>query len=266
MGNHRSGMVSPQESRGRHRKPTTAGRNAARVAAAGVLLSAPVTMGAGVASASSAPVAPAGVLAVPTGVLDEIARCESGGSYTAQNPTSSASGKYQFIDSTWRAYRGSSTAARAKDASPAEQEAAARRLYAAEGTTPWNASKSCWGGRVSAGDPVGGGSTEGAAPKKAAPKKAAPKATAPKAAAKKKAPAASASMSGSASGSSSRSASADVSVVKDGHVVVSGDTLSELAFRYTGDADWRELHEMNRKVVGDNPHLIFPGQVLQVRK
>ena len=252
MGNHRSGMVSPQESRGRHRKPTTAGRNAARVAAAGVLLSAPVTMGAGVASASSAPVAPAGVLAVPTGVLDEIARCESGGSYTAQNPTSSASGKYQFIDSTWRAYRGSSTAARAKDASPAEQEAAARRLYAAEGTTPWNASKSCWGGRVSAGDPVGGGSTEGAAPKKAAPKK--------------KAPAASASMSGSASGSSSRSASADVSVVKDGHVVVSGDTLSELAFRYTGDADWRELHEMNRKVVGDNPHLIFPGQVLQVRK
>lgn len=255
-------MVSPQESRGRHRKPTTAGRNAARVAAAGVLLSAPVTLGAGVASASPAPVAPAGVLAVPAGVLDEIARCESGGSYTAQNPTSSASGKYQFIDSTWRAYRGSSTAARAKDASPAEQEAAARRLYAAEGTTPWNASKSCWGGRVSAGDPVGGGSTEGAAVKKAAPKKAAPKKVAPKATEKKKAPAASASMSGSAS----RSASANVTVAKDAHVVVSGDTLSELALRYTGDADWRELHEMNRGVVGDNPHLIFPGQVLQVRK
>lgn len=257
-------MVSPQESRGRHRKPTTAGRNAARVAAAGVLLSAPVTMGAGVASASPAPAA---ALVVPAGVLDEIARCESGGSYTAQNSSSTASGKYQFINSTWMAYRGSSTATRARDASPAEQEAAARRLYAAEGTTPWNASKSCWGGRVSAGDPVGGGSTEGAAVKKAAPKATAPKAsapkvTAPKVTSKKKAPAASASMSGSAS----RSASADVSVVKDGHVVVSGDTLSELALRYTGDADWRELHEMNRKVVGDNPHLILPGQVLQVRK
>lgn len=257
-------MVSPQESRGRHRKPSVGGRNAARVAAAGVLLSAPVTMGAGVASASPAPVAPAGVLAVPAGVLDEIARCESGGSYTAQNPSSSASGKYQFIDSTWRAYRGSSTAARAKDASPAEQEAAARRLYAAEGTTPWNASKSCWGGRVSAGDPVGGGSTEGGAVKKAAPKAAAPKKVAPK----KAAPKASAPKvtTPKPSASESRSASADVSVVKDAHVVVSGDTLSELALRYTGDADWRELHEMNRGVVGENPHLILPGQVLQVRK
>ena len=115
---------------------------------------------------------------------------------------------------------------------------------------------------MSAGDPVGGGSTAGAAVKKAAPKATAPKATAPKATAKKKAPAASASM----SGSSSRSASANVTVAKDAHVVVSGDTLSELALRYTGDADWRELHEMNRRVVGDNPHLILPGQVLQVRK
>lgn len=258
-------MVSPQESRGRHRKPSVGGRNAARVAAAGVLLSAPVTMGAGVASASPVPVAPAGVLAAPTGVLaasaptgvlDEIARCESGGSYTAQNPSSTASGKYQFINSTWMAYRGSSTATRAKDASPAEQEAAARRLYAAEGTTPWNASKSCWGGRVSAGDPVGGGSvSEQAAPKKkVTPKKAAPKVSAPKSSAPKP------------SASASRSASADVSVVKDGHVVVSGDTLSELALRYTGDASWQGMYELNRKVVGDNPHLILPGQVLQVRK
>lgn len=248
--------MSPQESRGRHRKPSVGGRNAARVAAAGVLLSAPVTMGAGVASASPAPVAPAGVLAVPAGVLDEIARCESGGSYTAQNPSSTASGKYQFINSTWMAYRGSSTATRAKDASPAEQEAAARRLYAAEGTTPWNASKSCWGGRVSAGDPVGGGSaTEQAAPKKkVTPKKAAPKVSAPKSSASKP------------STSASRSASADVSVVKDGHVVVSGDTLSELALRYTGDASWQDMYELNRDVVGDNPHLILPGQVLQVRK
>ena len=254
MGVHRSGQVAPQLSRGKHRAPTTTGKTVARVATAGVVLTAvPMSMGAGVAEAAQ----------VPTGVLDEIARCESGGSYTAQNPSSSASGKYQFIDSTWRAYRGDSSAARAKDASPAEQEAAAQRLYAAQGTTPWNASKSCWGGRVSSGDPVGGGSARsesarsGSTTKREVKKEAVtsdtksqtnqsakPKAAKPK-----------------ASKSKPR-----VSAGNGKHRVESGDTLSGLALRYTGDASWEQLYERNRDVVGGNPHLIVPGQVLEVRK
>lgn len=82
--------------------------------------------------------------------LARIRGCESGsgpnspGDYSARNPSSSASGAYQFIDSTWRAYRGGSSAARAYQASRAEQDAAAVRLYNAEGTSPWNASRSCW--------------------------------------------------------------------------------------------------------------------------
>lgn len=78
------------------------------------------------------------------GILERIAQCESGGSYTARNSESSASGKYQFLTSTWRSF-GDPRWPTAADAPPEVQEAAARRLYAALGTRPWNASKGCWG-------------------------------------------------------------------------------------------------------------------------
>lgn len=50
---------------------------------------------------------------------------ESSGRYNAMNPKSSASGAYQFIDSTWRNLGGST--ARAYQASPQEQDAIARK-------------------------------------------------------------------------------------------------------------------------------------------
>jgi hypothetical protein len=51
--------------------------------------------------------------------LNEIIRRESGGSLTAQNPTSTASGLFQMINGTWRGYGGST--ATAAQASAAEQ-------------------------------------------------------------------------------------------------------------------------------------------------
>lgn len=60
---------------------------------------------------------------------------ESGGSYTAVNPSSGAGGKYQIIPSTWKAYGGSGPSA--ATASPAEQEAVARRVYAGQGASAW---------------------------------------------------------------------------------------------------------------------------------
>lgn len=59
---------------------------------------------------------------------------ESGGSYTAQNP-SGAGGKYQIMPSTWRAYGG--VESNAADAPPAEQEAVARRVLAGQGLGAW---------------------------------------------------------------------------------------------------------------------------------
>lgn len=44
-----------------------------------------------------------------------------------------------------------------------------------------------------------------------------------------------------------------------------GDTLSEIALRYNGNGNWTELYRENRDVIGSNPHLIRPGQVLDVK-
>lgn len=62
--------------------------------------------------------------------------------YANTNPTSTASGAWQFLDSTWNGYRGY---ARAVDAPRSVQDAYARRYMDANGHTPWAASQSCWG-------------------------------------------------------------------------------------------------------------------------
>ncbi|MGW2206745.1 peptidoglycan DD-metalloendopeptidase family protein [Streptomyces sp. NPDC001774] len=49
------------------------------------------------------------------------------------------------------------------------------------------------------------------------------------------------------------------------HTVVSGDTLYGITKRATGDAsldNWKPLYEANRKIIGADPDLIYPGQVL----
>jgi len=63
---------------------------------------------------------------------------ESGGSLTAQNPVSTASGKWQFLDSTWRSVTG--LPGSASDYSEAQQDAAAAQLWdGGAGCSNWSA-------------------------------------------------------------------------------------------------------------------------------
>ena len=90
-------------------------------------------------------------------ILEDIAWCESRGKWHGQDgdirgtaPRSSASGRWRFIDSTWQyvwtGYLGEQPPTeRAKHAAPEQQIRAAIALYEREGTTPWNASRGCWG-------------------------------------------------------------------------------------------------------------------------
>ena len=77
----------------------------------------------------------------PGGFLACVRRHESGGSYTAENPTSTASGAYQFLDSSWRTlsagagYAGYSHAAYAP---PAVQDAVAIYTVNSGWRSAWN--------------------------------------------------------------------------------------------------------------------------------
>lgn len=76
----------------------------------------------------------------PADVVPEacsVMRCETGGTFdpTIQNPSSSASGLFQFLDSTWRSTTG--TAPPASAYSIDEQIAAGAALWRSSGWRPW---------------------------------------------------------------------------------------------------------------------------------
>ena len=67
---------------------------------------------------------------IPSGIV----QCESGGNYSAVNPSSGAGGAYQILPSTWQAYGGQGLP---QDASPAEQGQIAAQIYANQGPGAW---------------------------------------------------------------------------------------------------------------------------------
>jgi LysM repeat protein len=70
-----------------------------------------------------------------------VIRAESGGDPTAQNPDSTASGLYGFLDTTWTAVTGLPGPARAY--SVAQQNAAFQTLYSEAGSSPWGPYDGC---------------------------------------------------------------------------------------------------------------------------
>jgi LysM repeat protein len=127
-------------SRGRHRQPSNTAHNAAALVSTGAVALIPVALSTAHAEAAE----PA-----PSVNWGPIVSCESGGNPHAQNASSTASGLYQFLDSSWKAYGGTKFGARAKDASAAQQTQIANIAFQKSGLSPWTASRGCWGGKVS---------------------------------------------------------------------------------------------------------------------
>ena len=49
------------------------------------------------------------------------------------------------------------------------------------------------------------------------------------------------------------------------YVVKSGDSLSKIAKAAYGEGKrWPEIYEANKKLIGDNPNMIHPGQTLRI--
>jgi resuscitation-promoting factor RpfA len=180
-----------------------------------------------------------------------IIHCESGGNPHAQNASSTASGLFQFLDTTWRGLGGST--AHAKDASVAEQYAIANKAYAQSGLTPWTASRPCWGGKVHTSAPAR--VLAHAAPAHA-PAPARPASSGGKHASGREAPAS------STSSAPRHAAPEPASPAHPNYTVKSGDTLWGLSLQHS--ETWQQLYQRNEAAIGKNPDLILPGQHLQV--
>lgn len=74
------------------------------------------------------------VAGVPSGTLEAIASCESGGDPAAVSSDGSYRGKYQFDTGTWASVGGSGDPAAAPEA---EQDYRAALLYSRAGSSPW---------------------------------------------------------------------------------------------------------------------------------
>jgi nucleoid-associated protein YgaU len=58
---------------------------------------------------------------------------------------------------------------------------------------------------------------------------------------------------------------ADTRTTPTKYTVRTGDTLSKIAKRLLNDsAKWTAIYDRNKKVIGPNPNLIIPGQVLEI--
>jgi len=166
---------------------------------------------------------------------DKVAECESGGNW-AINTGNGYRGGLQFSDSTWHAYGGTGSA---NNASKSQQIAVAERVLAGQGRGAWPV---CGQYLTSGSSSTSHSTGSYVAPKRSfvdnIPKKtykpverhtAVPEET------------------------SDNNTGTPVS-----YKVVSGDSLSDIAQKH--GVSWQHVYNANKKLIGDNPDLIFPGQ------
>jgi nucleoid-associated protein YgaU len=126
--------------KGRHRKPTHTAKKIATVTSATAIVFGSTSLLAREASAD------------PPNGWGPIIQCESSGQNIENGGdpggVSSASGFFQFLDSTWIGFGGGEFAPRAIEATLEEQTIVANRAFVANGLSDWEASRSCWQGKV----------------------------------------------------------------------------------------------------------------------
>ncbi|MCW3844036.1 LysM peptidoglycan-binding domain-containing protein [Micromonospora yasonensis] len=197
------------------------------------------TLVVGAATGAAAILGPAAPASAASVNWDAIAQCESGGNWHI-NTGNGYYGGLQFSRSTWNGYGGQKYAARADLASRSEQIAIAEKVLDGQGIGAW---------------PVCGkksGSTKHYSSKGDTGSKKSPrKATKDRSSRTHK--------------STTHRHRPTAPSTADGYVVRPGDTLSEIAAAHRLDGGWQALYERNKRVVGDNPGLIFPGQKLALR-
>jgi resuscitation-promoting factor RpfA len=206
-------------SRGRHCKMSTTGQNVVRVSAEVVLAT--------TLSAATLSLVPTSAFAAtpPSAALEIIAECESSNSIIPESTgTTTASGYWQIVNGTWRAYGGEEFAPRAIGASRDEQLTIAQRIVAQRGSyADWDASKACWGSKISGKSSDGADDTDAPAPARTHKKR--------------------------------------VITTDDVYVVRDGDTLSAIAAAH--GTTWQAIFAANRDVIGD-PDLIHASERLRV--
>jgi hypothetical protein len=154
-----------------------------------------------------------------------LAQCESGGNW-AINTGNGYYGGLQFSSSTWQAFGGGAYASRADLASREQQIAIAEKTLAAQGWGAWPACSA----KLGLGEADKAGSAAAPAPERAS--------------------------------RSERQAPAESSSRGGSYTVRSGDTLAKIAAAHR--VSWQDLYAANRSVIGGNPGMIFPGQVLSL--
>ena len=175
----------------------------------------------------------------PASTWDSLAQCESGGNW-ATNTGNGYAGGLQFSASTWAAHGGTGSPA---NASRAQQIAVAEKVQASQGWGAWPACAAKLGLRGGAAAPQSAATSQrpAATPVAAkAPARYAPQAAVP--APRHVAP---------------------VAVSGQTYTIRSGETLSTIAGKLNIAGGWQALADANTATIS-NPHLVFPGQVLQL--
>ncbi|WP_308431094.1 transglycosylase family protein, partial [Kitasatospora griseola] len=255
---------------------TASKRNRIRAAVVGgALLAAPV---AGLVTANSAS-------AADVATWDKVAQCESGGNWSI-NTGNGFYGGLQFTSSTWAAFGGTAYAAQANLATKAQQIAVAEKVLASQGPGAWPVC-SVKAGLTKGGTPAqvdtSAGSSSSTSSKSTSSNSSASSSSTSSTSSKSNTAAADTSAKASRSETRTQAPKAQESApakqeapkqapkdkpaaaantAKGSYTVKSGDTLSKIAAGL--GVDWHSLYNNNTGVVGGNPDLIFPGQVLSV--